>query len=113
MCDIEQPRSADLFERSPSLGSWDRPYGFRSLGFPRSYRYRYEVNVNYRQPLEENGLVFSGMSPDGSLPEIVELAGHPWYFGVQFHPELKSKPFEPHPIFASFIAAAFRQSRLV
>ncbi len=77
------------------------------------HRHRYEVNVNYRQPLEENGLAFSGMSPDGSLPEIVELAGHPWYFGVQFHPELKSKPFEPHPIFASFIAAAIRQSRLV
>jgi len=77
------------------------------------HRHRYEVNINYRQPLEENGLVFSGMSPDGSLPEIVELDGHPWYVGVQFHPELKSKPFEPHPIFAAFIAAAVRQSRLV
>ncbi|MFQ5348464.1 MAG: CTP synthase [Rhodothalassiaceae bacterium] len=77
------------------------------------HRHRYEVNIAYRERLEAAGLVFSGMSPDGRLPEIVEIPGHPWFIGVQFHPELKSKPFEPHPLFASFIEAALRQSRLV
>jgi CTP synthase len=77
------------------------------------HRHRYEVNSAYREPLEKGGLVFSGMSPDGLLPEIVERPDHPWFVGVQFHPELKSKPFDPHPLFASFIAAALRQSRLV
>ena len=77
------------------------------------HRHRYEVNTGYRDALERGGLVFSGMSPDGTLPEIVERPDHPWFVGVQFHPELKSKPFEPHPLFASFIAAAVRQSRLV
>jgi CTP synthase len=77
------------------------------------HRHRYEVNVHYRSVLEEGGLVFSGMSPDGELPEIVERPDHPWFVGVQFHPELKSKPFDPHPLFASFIEAAIRQSRLV
>ena len=77
------------------------------------HRHRYEVNVNYKDRLEEAGLVFSGMSPDGELPEIVELPDHPWFLGVQFHPELKSKPFAPHPLFESFIAAAVEQSRLV
>ena len=77
------------------------------------HRHRYEVNTKYRDALEKGGLVFSGMSPDGMLPEIVERPDHPWFVGVQFHPELKSKPFEPHPLFASFIAAALRQSRLV
>jgi CTP synthase len=77
------------------------------------HRHRYEVNVHYREALEKGGLVFSGMSPDGELPEIVERPDHPWFVGVQFHPELKSKPFEPHPLFASFIEAALRQSRLV
>ncbi len=77
------------------------------------HRHRYEMNVAYAERLGEAGLVVSGLSPDGTLPEIVELPDHPWFIGVQFHPELKSKPFEPHPIFASFIAAAFRQSRLV
>ncbi|MGN6819079.1 MAG: CTP synthase [Sphingomonas sp.] len=77
------------------------------------HRHRYEVNTNYRDALEKGGLVFSGMSPDGMLPEIVERPDHPWFVGVQFHPELKSKPFDPHPLFASFIAAAVRQSRLV
>ncbi|MEH3037589.1 MAG: CTP synthase [Sphingomonas adhaesiva] len=77
------------------------------------HRHRYEVNTKYRDALEEGGLVFSGMSPDGTLPEIVERPDHPWFVGVQFHPELKSKPFEPHPLFASFIAAAVKQSRLV
>ena len=77
------------------------------------HRHRYEVNIAYRQRLEEAGLVFSGLSPDGILPEIVEIKDHPGYIGVQFHPELKSRPFEPHPLFASFIAAALEQSRMV
>ena len=77
------------------------------------HRHRWEVNVAYRQRLEAQGLIFSGMSPDGELPEIVERPDHPWFIGVQFHPELKSRPFEPHPLFASFIAAAVQQSRLV
>ncbi|HHY49119.1 MAG TPA: CTP synthase [Alphaproteobacteria bacterium] len=77
------------------------------------HRHRYEVNMNYRKVLEAKGLLFSGVSPDGLLPEIVERTDHPWFIGVQFHPELKSKPFEPHPLFASFIEAAVVQSRLV
>lgn len=77
------------------------------------HRHRYEVNGNYIGILERCGLVFSGMSPDGLLPEIVEIPVHPWFIGVQFHPELKSKPFEPHPLFTSFIRAAVEQSRLV
>jgi len=77
------------------------------------HRHRYEVNVNYREALEKGGLLFSGMSPDGQLPEIVERPDHPWFIGVQFHPELKSRPFEPHPLFAGFIEAALNQSRLV
>ena len=77
------------------------------------HRHRFEVNVHYRQRLEETGLVFSGMSPDGVLPEIVEYPDHPFFIGVQFHPELKSKPFDPHPLFASFVRAAIHQSRLV
>jgi len=77
------------------------------------HRHRYEVDLRYREPLEAKGLIFSGMSPDGRLPEIVELPDHPWYIGVQFHPELKSKPFEPHPLFADFVRAAVEQSRLV
>ena len=77
------------------------------------HRHRYEVNMDYRKLLEKNGLLFSGVSPDGKLPEIVERTDHPWFIGVQFHPELKSRPFEPHPLFTSFIAAAMDQSRLV
>ena len=77
------------------------------------HRHRYEVNINYREVMERGGLVFSGMSPDGQLPEVVERPDHPWFVGVQFHPELKSKPFDPHPLFASFIEAAVHQSRLV
>jgi CTP synthase len=77
------------------------------------HRHRFEVNVNFRAKLEATGLRFSGMSPDGVLPEIIELPGHPWFVGVQYHPELKSKPFAPHPLFAGFIAAAVRQARLV
>jgi len=77
------------------------------------HRHRYEVNVRYRERLEAAGMRFSGMSPDGILPEIVEFPGHPWFIGVQFHPELKSKPLDPHPLFRDFIAAAVKQSRLV
>jgi CTP synthase len=77
------------------------------------HRHRYEVNINYRVALERAGLVMSGISPDGRLPEIVERADHPWFVGVQFHPELKSRPFAPHPLYSSFIAAAVEQSRLV
>ena len=77
------------------------------------HRHRYEVNTAYRARLEAKGMIFAGMSPDGLLPETIELADHPWFIGVQFHPELKSRPFEPHPLFASFIAAAKAQSRLV
>jgi CTP synthase len=77
------------------------------------HRHRYEVNMSYRSRLEEKGLRFSGVSPDGILPEIVEYEDHPWFIGVQYHPELKSRPFEPHPLFKSFIHAAVEQSRLV
>ena len=77
------------------------------------HRHRFEVNTAYRQRLEKAGMNFAGMSPDGLLPETIEYPDHPWFIGVQYHPELKSKPFEPHPLFASFIAAAVEQSRLV
>ncbi len=75
------------------------------------HRHRYEVNMRYRNRLEAAGLRFSGLSPDGLLPEIVEIPDHPWFIGVQFHPELKSRPFKPHPLFASFIGAAVEQSK--
>jgi CTP synthase len=77
------------------------------------HRHRYEVDIKYRDALEEKWLIFSGMSPDGRLPEIVEWQDHPWFIGVQFHPELKSKPFAPHPLFADFVRAAIDSSRLV
>ncbi len=77
------------------------------------HRHRFEVDIAFREQLETQGLIFSGMSPDGRLPEIVEVADHPWFIGVQFHPELKSKPFDPHPLFADFVRAAKDMSRLV
>ena len=86
---------------------------YGSANISERHRHRYEVNGAYKEPLEKAGLIFSGMSPDGLLPEIVERPDHPWFIGVQFHPELKSKPFDPHPLFASFIEAAVEQSRLV
>ena len=89
-----------------------RVYGDAAVIHER-HRHRWEVNVHYRAQLEAAGLRFSGMSPDGILPEIVELPSHPWFIGVQFHPELKSKPLDPHPLFTGFIAAAVKQSRLV
>jgi len=86
---------------------------YDAVNISERHRHRWEVNANYCEQLEANGMVFSGMSPDGSLPEIVEIPTHPWFIGVQYHPELKSKPFDPHPLFASFIEAAVTQSRLV
>jgi CTP synthase len=77
------------------------------------HRHRYEVNPTYEKALAGAGLVFSGKSPDGVLPEVVEIPAHPWFIGVQFHPELKSRPFDPHPLFKSFIGAAVQQARLV
>jgi len=86
---------------------------YGTLVIEERHRHRYEVDIQYRDKLEACGLVFSGMSPDGRLPEIVELRDHPWFIGVQFHPELKSKPFAPHPLFADFIRAAKEVERLV
>ena len=86
---------------------------YGSTSIEERHRHRYEVNVAYKEALESAGMMFSGMSPDGRLPEIVELEGHPWFIGVQYHPELKSRPFEPHPLFGSFIAAAKSQERMV
>jgi CTP synthase len=86
-------------------------YGTTSIS--ERHRHRYEVNIDYRERLEDAGLNFAGLSPDGVLPETVELPDHPWFIGVQYHPELKSRPLDPHPLFASFIAAAIEQSRLV
>ncbi|HZT27455.1 MAG TPA: CTP synthase [Pseudolabrys sp.] len=86
---------------------------YRGTEISERHRHRYEVNTAYKGRLEQRGMRFSGMSPDGILPEIVEYEDHPWFIGVQFHPELKSRPFEPHPLFASFIGAAVEQSRLV
>ena len=77
------------------------------------HRHRYEVNIAYRDRLADAGMLISGLSPDGTLPEIVERADHPFFVAVQFHPELKSKPFEPHPLFTGFIEASMEKSRLV
>ena len=86
---------------------------YGSTEISERHRHRYEVNMGYREKLEAKGLRFAGLSPDGLLPETVEYPEHPWFIGVQYHPELKSRPFEPHPLFASFIEAAKAQSRLV
>jgi len=86
---------------------------YGTLAIEERHRHRYEVDIKYREALEAQGLCFSGMSPDGRLPEIVEVEGHPWFIGVQFHPELKSKPFAPHPLFRDFVRAAKENSRLV
>jgi CTP synthase len=86
---------------------------YQTTEISERHRHRYEVNTHYISALESGGLNFSGMSPDGTLPEIVERPDHPWFIGVQFHPELKSRPFAPHPLFASFVKAAVAQSRLV
>ena len=86
---------------------------YGTLQIEERHRHRYEVNIGFRDALEAHGILFSGLSPDGALPEIFELTDHPWFVGVQFHPELRSRPFEPHPLFRSFIAAAKTHSRLV
>ncbi len=86
---------------------------YGQLNISERHRHRYEVNINYKEKLEQIGLVFSGLSPDGILPETIEYNDHPWFIGVQYHPELKSQIFKPHPLFVSFIAAAAEQSRLI
>ena len=101
------------YEAVLAPGKPRRARSTRTTHISERHRHRYEVNIAYRDSLEAAGLRFSGMSPDGVLPEIVEIPGHPWFIGVQFHPELKSKPFEPHPLFTSFVKAALDQSRLV
>ena len=79
---------------------------YKSKTIKERHRHRYEVNISYKDEFEKNGLIFSGISPDNRLPEIIELKNHPWFIGVQFHPEFKSRPFNPHPLFSSFIKAA-------
>ena len=86
---------------------------YGSTRISERHRHRYEVNTRYREQLEKAGMRFAGMSPDGLLPETIEYPDHPWFIGVQYHPELKSKPFDPHPLFASFIGAAVNKNRLV
>ena len=86
---------------------------YGSTAISERHRHRYEVDIKYRDRLETAGLKFSGMSPDGRLPEIVEIPDHPWFIGVQFHPELKSKPRDPHPLFRDLVRAAVEHSRLV
>jgi len=86
---------------------------YSSEDISERHRHRYEVNTAYKDRLEQHGMRFAGMSPDGVLPETIEYEDHPWFIGVQYHPELKSRPFEPHPLFSSFVGAAVEQSRLV
>jgi CTP synthase len=116
-----QRRSGDDLGGTMRLGAFDavltpgskvaKIYGDTAIS--ERHRHRYEVNIGYSHRMEESGLKLTGRSPDGVLPEIVEREDHPWFIGVQFHPELKSRPFAPHPLFASFIAAAKEQGRLV
>jgi len=119
--DIERRSNAGDLGGTMRLGAYDAHLaeGSRIAGIygdtriSERHRHRWEVNMGYREVLESHGLVFAGVSPDGLLPETVEFTDHPWFIGVQYHPELKSRPFEPHPLFASFIEAAVAQSRLV
>ena len=104
--------SAPIRRRSSAAAASREIYG-GAIEISERHRHRYEVNTAYKDRLEQHGLRFSGLSPDGLLPEIIEYEDHPWFIGVQFHPELKSRPFEPHPLFASFIQAAVVRSRLV
>ena len=118
---VEHRSSGDDLGGTMRLGAYDcaleagskvrEIYGVDRIS--ERHRHRFEVNINYRDKLAAAGLRFTGMSPDGLLPEIIERPDHPWFIGVQFHPELKSKPFDPHPLFVSFITAAIKQSRLV
>ena len=119
--ELEQRRQGGELGGTMRLGAYEatlaegsriaKVYGTTQIS--ERHRHRYEVNMRYRTVLEQAGLRFAGLSPDGLLPETVEYPDHPWFIGVQYHPELKSRPFEPHPLFASFIAAAVEQSRLV
>ena len=120
--EIERREAAGDLGGTMRLGAYRAALGKNSLvrsiyhdaaEIEERHRHRFEVNVHYRAQLEAGGMRFSGMSPDGLLPEIVEIPNHPWFIGVQYHPELKSKPFDPHPLFSSFIAAAVAQARLV
>jgi len=79
---------------------------YKTKSIKERHRHRYEVNTNFKKHFEKKGLIFSGNSPDKNLPEIIELKNHPWFIGVQFHPEFKSRPLSPHPLFSSFIKAA-------
>jgi CTP synthase len=79
---------------------------YKSTKINERHRHRYEVNINFKEEFEKKGMIFSGLSPDNKLPEIIELKEHPWFIGVQFHPEFKSRPLSPHPLFSSFIKAA-------
>ncbi len=118
---VERRSSEDNLGGTMRLGAYEcklRPdtqvreiYGCDEIS--ERHRHRYEVNINYQDQLEAAGMIFSGLSPDNELPEIIEIPSHPWFIGVQFHPELKSRPFEPHPLFSSFVQAAIEQSRLV
>jgi CTP synthase len=118
---VERRNSTDDLGGTMRLGAYEAVLApdsrvaqiYGSTQISERHRHRYEINIGYKQCLEDVGLRFSGMSPDGVLPEIVEIPDHPWFIGVQFHPELKSKPFEPHPLFTSFVRAALDQSRLV
>jgi CTP synthase len=119
--DLETRRAGGDLGGTMRLGAYDNMFKpgsriaqvYGTTRISERHRHRYEVNTKYRAALEANGLVFCGMSPDGLLPETIEFPDHPWFIGVQYHPELKSRPFEPHPLFKSFIAAAIEQSRLV
>ena len=118
---LQERAAGDDLGGTMRLGAYEAELGHNSRAasiydatqISERHRHRYEVNTHYVPALEKNGLVFSGMSPDGRLPEIIERPDHPWFIGVQFHPELKSRPFDPHPLFAGFVGAALEQSRLV
>ncbi|APH72326.1 CTP synthase [Aquibium oceanicum] len=118
---LEKRRETDDLGGTMRLGAYDARLApdskiaaiYGDTAISERHRHRYEVNIDYKDRLEQCGLVFAGMSPDGVLPETIEYPDHPWFVGVQYHPELKSRPFEPHPLFASFIGAAVEQSRLV
>ncbi|QEL21754.1 CTP synthase [Bosea sp. F3-2] len=119
--ELEQRASGGDLGGTMRLGAYDSKLAagskiadiYGSTEISERHRHRYEVNMGYRERLEAKGMRFAGLSPDGLLPETVEYPDHPWFIGVQYHPELKSRPFEPHPLFASFIEAAKAQSRLV
>ena len=119
--ELEQRKASSDLGGTMRLGAYDASLGegskvaeiYGDTSISERHRHRFEVNMRFREPLEKAGMRFSGLSPDGLLPEIIEIPEHPWFIGVQYHPELKSRPFEPHPLFASFIAAAVEQSRLV